>query len=116
MSSSEFRHLIYQLVRQIPAGQVATYGQLAVLSGHPHSARVVGYYLKTNPDIPATPCHRVVAADGSLTGYVAGGVDVKKQLLLSEGVVFQGNKVNLKISRWQTPPKSSIFNHAPEKS
>ncbi|HEX8923671.1 MAG TPA: MGMT family protein, partial [Patescibacteria group bacterium] len=62
----------------------------------PHAGRAVGLAMKTNPDIPHTPCHRVVAADGSLTGYSAGeGIPTKKAMLLHEGVSFRGNKVDL---------------------
>jgi len=96
-----FREQIYSLTRQIPKGKVATYGQLAALSGHPHAARAVGYFMKTNPDAPRTPCHRVVAADGSLTGYSAPrGLIAKKRLLLAEGVIFIGAKVDLARSFW----------------
>ena len=66
---SSFRDKIYQLARQIPKGKVATYGQLADLAGSPGAARAVGMCMKTNPDAPQTPCHRVVAADGKPVGY-----------------------------------------------
>lgn len=97
-----FRDTIYQLARQIPAGKVATYGQLAELAGSPGAARAVGMCMKTNPDAPHTPCHRVVASDGKLTGYSAKeGLKTKKQMLLDEGVKFTGNRVNLKASQWK---------------
>lgn len=96
-----FRDKIYELARQIPKGKVATYGQLAELAGSPGAARAVGMCMKTNPDAPHTPCHRVVAANGKLTGYSAGeGVKTKKQMLLDEGVKFTGDKVNLVASQW----------------
>ncbi|MBI5452911.1 MGMT family protein [Candidatus Gottesmanbacteria bacterium] len=80
---------------------VATYGQLAEMVGSPGAARAVGMCMKTNPDAPRTPCHRVVASDGKLTGYSAeGGVSKKKQMLLDEGVQFIDDKVNLKLSKW----------------
>ena len=69
---------LYELVREIPAGSVATYGQLARLLGRPNHARLVGRLLGRAPsDIP---CHRVVGTNGSLTGY-AGGIHKKGQLL-----------------------------------
>lgn len=96
-----FRDKIYQLARQIPKGKVATYGQLAELAGSPGAARAVGMCMKTNPDAPRTPCHRVVASDGKLTGYSAReGVKTKRQMLLNEGVKFSGDKVNLNLSLW----------------
>lgn len=103
MNQSEFRNKIYELTRQIPRGKVATYGQLADLTGHLRSARAVGSFMKTNPDAPRTPCHRVVAADGSLTGYAMGeGIVTKKSMLLAEGVVFKPNgKVDIAKSLWE---------------
>lgn len=96
-----FKEKVYQILREVPQGKVVTYGQLAALSGKPKAARAVGMFMKTNPDAPKTPCHRVVASDGSLTGYSGnGGIASKKRMLLSEGVSFIRNKVDLSISRW----------------
>src|SRR3989344_360284 len=90
---------VYELTRQIPKGKVATYGQLAKLAGSPRAARAVGMFMKTNPDAPRTPCHRVVAFDGTLTGYSAGnGIETKKEMLTAEGVRFKGNRVDLAVS------------------
>ena len=99
--ASAFTETIYQLARRIPKGKVATYGQLATLAGNPRAARAVGMAMRCNPDIPKTPCHRVVASDGSLTGYSAGqGVATKRKMLLGEGVSFKGTKVDLGRSGW----------------
>jgi O-6-methylguanine DNA methyltransferase len=97
-----FRELVYQLAKDIPEGKVATYGQLARLAGHPKAARAVGVFMKTNPYAPLVPCHRVVASDGSLTGYSAGqGIVTKKEMLTREKVSFIKDKVNLQISLWK---------------
>ncbi|MEK7510999.1 MAG: MGMT family protein [Patescibacteria group bacterium] len=99
---SAFTTKIYELARRIPKGKVATYGQLAALAGKPGAARAVGSAMRTNPDIPKTPCHRVVASDGSLTGYSAGqGIATKKKMLEAEGVKFKGAKVDLATSQWK---------------
>lgn len=101
MKSYSFKNKIYDLTRQIPRGKVATYGQLAQLCGYPGAARAVGGFMRTNPDAPETPCHRVVASDGSLTGYSgAGGIPGKKSMLLKEGVFFKRDKVDLSSSQW----------------
>ena len=98
---TSFKDKIYQLARQIPKGKVATYGQLAEMAGSPGAARAVGMCMKTNPDAPHTPCHRVVASNGKLTGYSAGeGIKTKKQMLMDEGVFFLGDRVNLLKSQW----------------
>ncbi|MCY4622545.1 MAG: methylated-DNA--[protein]-cysteine S-methyltransferase [bacterium] len=64
----------------IPPGEVRTYGQVAALAGNPKAARATGRALGANPIPVVLPCHRVVAADGSLHGY-AGGLDRKRLLL-----------------------------------
>jgi len=95
-----FRDKVYSLTRQIPIGKVATYGQLAREAGNPKAARAVGLFMKTNHDAPNTPCHRVVASDGSLTGYSGkNGIAGKKAMLLAEGVKFIGDRVDLKVSQ-----------------
>jgi alkylated DNA nucleotide flippase Atl1 len=59
--------------------------------------------MSTNPNIPQTPCHRVVASDGKLTGYSAKeGLKTKQEMLTEEGIRFVGNRVDLKTSLWQT--------------
>ncbi len=99
---TSFKERVYTITKQIPAGKVATYGQLAALVGSPRAARAIGMCMRTNPFAPIVPCHRVVAADGKLTGYSAKeGVKTKRQMLLAEGVSFIGDKVDLTISRWK---------------
>jgi O-6-methylguanine DNA methyltransferase len=101
-SGISFKEKIYKIACEIPQGKVATYGQLAELAGSPGAARAVGMCMKTNPDLTSVPCYRVVASDGSLTGYSAeGGVLTKREKLLHDGVKFKGNKVDLRQSQWQ---------------
>lgn len=96
-----FKEKVYVLTRKIPKGKVATYSQLARLAGKPKAARAVGGFMRTNPDAPHIPCHRVVASDGKLTGYSMGkGISTKKEMLRREGVQFVGDKVNLTVSLW----------------
>lgn len=93
---------VYEVVRQIPEGCVATYGQVAKLVGEPRKARFVGYALHSNPEPGVIPCHRVVFADGRICeGFAFGGAEVQRQLLEDEGVVFlDDNHVDLRESRW----------------
>lgn len=97
-----FREKVYEISKNIPKGKVATYGQIARLAGKPKAARAVGGFMRTNPYAPVVPCHRVVASDGSLTGFSAeGGIKKKKEMLISEGVEFKGDKVDLEKSKWK---------------
>jgi methylated-DNA-[protein]-cysteine S-methyltransferase len=72
---------------RIPYGLTTTYGALAAKVGHPRAARAVGTVMNRNPIPIVLPCHRVVGANGSLTGY-AGGLDRKLQLLQLEGAIL----------------------------
>jgi methylated-DNA-protein-cysteine methyltransferase related protein len=95
-----FKQRVYEITKQIPRGKVATYGQIATMLGDKTAARAVGLALSQNTDPENIPCHRVVAANGNLTGYAFGGVKKKKEILEKEGVVFSGEVVNLKFSQW----------------
>jgi O-6-methylguanine DNA methyltransferase len=98
-----FKQKVYEVTNKIPKGKVATYGQVAKLAGSPGAARAVGMCMKTNPNAPQTPCHRVVSSDGGLTGYSAGeGLSTKRQMLTKEGVVFKGERVDLALSQWKS--------------
>ena len=81
---------IYEVVKSIPKGKVATYGQVALIAGNPRWARVVGYALHVNPEPGIIPCHRVVNRDGRVApSFAFGGEGVQRQLLESEGIVFE---------------------------
>ena len=83
---------IYEVVKNIPEGRVATYGQVALLAGNPRWARVVGYALHVNPEPGIIPCHRVVNREGKVApGFAFGGEGIQRQLLESEGIVFEPN-------------------------
>ncbi len=83
---------IYEVVKNIPKGKVATYGQVALLAGNPRWARVVGYALHVNPHPGIIPCHRVVNREGRVApGFAFGGEGVQRQLLESEGIVFESD-------------------------
>ena len=93
---------IYEQVRKIPEGKVATYGQIAMLAGNPRWSRVVGYALHNIPKPGVIPCHRVVKKDGSLTpAFAFGGENVQRDLLLSEGVIFTDeHTVDMEKCQW----------------
>jgi O-6-methylguanine DNA methyltransferase len=99
---TNFAHTVSAVVASIPAGKVATYGQVAALAGRPLASRAVGMIMSKNTNTKAVPCHRVVGSTGALTGYAYGnGISTKKQRLQKEGVIFKGEKVNLTQSKWQ---------------
>jgi methylated-DNA-[protein]-cysteine S-methyltransferase len=82
-----FHDDVLRELARIPYGNTTTYGALAARAGHPKAARAVGTVMNRNPIPIVLPCHRVVGADGSLTGY-AGGLAVKRHLLELEGVLL----------------------------
>ncbi|PWC20843.1 methylated-DNA--[protein]-cysteine S-methyltransferase [Brenneria roseae subsp. roseae] len=81
---TEFQQQVWSQLRQIPAGQIMTYGTLAARLGRPTASRAVGMANGSNPVSIVVPCHRVIGANGALTGY-AGGVHRKQWLLTHEG-------------------------------
>lgn len=88
---------IYEAVKKIPRGKVATYGQVAELAGDKKMARAVGNALHKNPDPDTIPCYRVVNAKGELAGRFAfGGEDVQAKLLEADGIEVKDGKVDLK--------------------
>jgi O-6-methylguanine DNA methyltransferase len=87
----EFAARVLAVVRRIPPGRVATYGDVAALAGRPRAARAVGNLMRQchRPDVP---CHRVIAGGGRLGGY--GGQEIlKRALLIAEGVPFGGFRI-----------------------
>ena len=87
---------IYEAVKRIPKGHVATYGKIAEMAGEPRMARAVGNALHKNPDPEHIPCFRVVDAKGELAGAFAfGGQNVQAELLRADGVEVINGRVDL---------------------
>ena len=82
-----FNEEVLRELARVPYGVTTTYGALAAKVGRPNAARAVGTVMNRNPIPIVLPCHRVLGANGSLTGY-AGGLDVKLQLLQLEGAIL----------------------------
>ena len=92
---------IYEAVKRIPYGRVATYSQVAELAGDRKMARAVGNALHKNPDPDGIPCFRVVNAKGELAGAFAfGGAGVQAKLLAAEGVEVTNDRVDLSKYQW----------------
>ena len=96
--------LIYDVVKQIPYGQVATYGQVAAIAGNKRWARVVGYAMHANPDPDNIPCYRVVNKEGRVSdAFAFGGGNRQIQLLEAEGVGFVDGHVDMQKYQWERP-------------
>jgi methylated-DNA-protein-cysteine methyltransferase-like protein len=97
-----FNDKVFSMLREVPAGCVTTYGDLARAIGEPRKARFVGYALRNNPDPNVYPCHRVVFKDGAICeSYVFGGPGVQRKLLQDEGVPFvDDTHVDIARCRW----------------
>lgn len=96
---------IYAVVRQIPVGKVATYGQVAELAGLIGKPRVVGYALYKVAPEDEIPWQRVINAKGeiSTSAFRDGSDDLQRVILEEEGIEFEGNKIDLAKYRWQPP-------------
>jgi methylated-DNA-[protein]-cysteine S-methyltransferase len=100
LRGTTFQLKCWQALLDIPYGETRSYGDLARAIGHPNAFRAVGMSNNRNPVAIVVPCHRVIAADGSLCGY-GGGLDIKRLLL--------------DLERAQVPGAGGLFSCIPEK-
>ena len=92
---------IYEVVKQIPRGKVATYGQIAILAGDHRGARTVGWALHANPDPKHIPCYRVVNRFGRVSpAFVFGGENQQIRLLAEDGIPCADGCVDLAKYQW----------------
>ena len=86
-SGTNFQKKVWNEIKKIPKGRTTSYKQIAIAIGHPKAARAVANACGKNPNPIITPCHRVIASDGTIGGDSAeGGVNTKRALLAKEGV------------------------------
>lgn len=97
---------IYAVIREIPPGRVATYGQVAAVAGLPGHARQVGYALHSLPEGSDLPWHRVINARGEVSPRSEGGWEhFQRHLLEEEGVRFnEAGRIDLQRYRWEPSP------------
>ena len=98
-TATDFTRRVLAAVRRIPAGRVATYGDVAAVAGRPRAARAVGNIMRDcrSRDVP---CHRVVAAGGQLGGY-GGETALKRSLLQAEGITVRATRIrHFEVCRW----------------
>lgn len=96
-----FFEKVYETVKQIPAGKVSTYGDIARAAGNARMSRQVGWALHQNPQPGVIPCHRVIFSDGRLSyGFAFGGIEMQTALLQGEGVQVDDGKVDLEKYRY----------------
>lgn len=100
MAEQEFKQAVYEVVRQIPAGRVMTYGQVAAYCGSARAARIVGQIAMFGPD--DLPWQRVVYKDGRLAGAFPGGRSHQAALLEDEGVeILKDYRVDVDKLLWE---------------
>jgi methylated-DNA-[protein]-cysteine S-methyltransferase len=90
VAGTPFQRKVWTALTTIPAGTTTSYGKLAAQLGMPQAVRAVGHANGSNPVSVVVPCHRVIGANGSLTGY-GGGLSRKRWLLEHEGVVLKAS-------------------------
>lgn len=106
--NDDFRTAVYAMVKKVPKGKVATYGQIAALVGHPRHSRHVGFALSSLPARIKIPWHRIINSAGRISlrlrHWDSGSDDLQRILLESEGVTFSPDgKVSLRKFRWEGP-------------
>ena len=102
MKASSSKEIFWQVVSSVPAGYVATYGQIARIAGFPDHSRYVGAILKQLPKDTKLPWHRIINSKGGIA-FPEGSTGYKRQvaLLKREGVELTGNRVSLKVFQWK---------------
>jgi methylated-DNA-[protein]-cysteine S-methyltransferase len=106
MNDPTFTRRVLSVVRRIPPGRVATYGDVADAAGRPRAWRAVGNIMK-NCAAHDVPCHRVVAAGGRLGGY-GGNLELKRALLRAEGLQVSRSRIrDFRMVRWTRPASPS---------
>jgi len=100
IAAEGFFQKVYELVKLIPEGRVATYGQIAAALGDIRHARIVGWAMHVCPD--GVPWHRVVNAQGKLsTGHLHGDINLQRLLLEDEGITFDSDgRIDLNVYGW----------------
>ena len=107
LKKSEFTARVVAAVRKIPAGRVATYGDVAAMAGTPLASRAVGNIMRACPD-RTVPAHRVVAAGGKLGGY-GGDIHAKRARLIAEGVIVAGRTIrNFSAIRYSVRNRKTV--------
>lgn len=92
--ATNFQKSVWEALKRIPKGKVTTYGEIAKFIDKPRASRAVGSAVGKNPDVPETPCHRVVPKSGKIGNYSAvGGTEAKIKLLEGEGICVVGGRV-----------------------
>jgi methylated-DNA-[protein]-cysteine S-methyltransferase len=104
---TQFQRKVWAALQRIPAGETRSYGQLAVEIGEPKAMRAVGLANGQNPVAIVVPCHRVIGADGSLTGF-GGGLPRKRWLLRHEGAAFKENPKDVKKALAKQQPELAL--------
>lgn len=99
--TSTFREDVITVVKTIPEGQVATYGQIAALTGHPGAARQVGMILRGLKEYEDVPWQRVINAKGGVSTYKVGFGELQRALLEAEGITFKDDHCDLSRYQWQ---------------
>jgi methylated-DNA-protein-cysteine methyltransferase-like protein len=113
-----FTQRVIRIIKSIPFGKVATYGQIAHLAGNPRAARQVSWILASSSRKENLPWHRVINSQGMISLKPSAGYEEQKMLLLEEGVKFdKENKIDLKRFLWQAPfqpVKIDLMSHDPD--
>jgi methylated-DNA-protein-cysteine methyltransferase-like protein len=100
--SKSFHQRAIEIIRRIPKGKVATYGQIAAYAGSGRAARQVAYILHSSSGKENLPWHRVVNGKGGISLKSGSGYEIQKELLKKEGIIFkEDNCIDLKRFLWQ---------------
>ena len=98
---SEFSKHVIEIIKKIPAGKVATYGQIATLAGNNKAARQISRILHSSSGKYKLPWHRVINFHGKISLRIGDGFEMQKAILESEGILVKNGKIDLKKFQWE---------------
>ncbi len=100
--NSSFSQRVKDIIKKIPTGKVATYGQIATYAGNPRASRQVAWILHSSSQKDNLPWHRVINSKGRISLPHTGGYETQKGLLEKEGIIFDSNdKINFDLYLWE---------------
>ena len=115
MAVSEFTQKVMQQIHKIPAGKIATYKQIAELSGKPQASRGVSWILHSCSTAYKLPWHRVLNSQGKISfEKTSHNYRKQKKLLLGEGVIFDGEQLNMAKYQWKKKPAQAKSSSGPK--
>jgi methylated-DNA-protein-cysteine methyltransferase related protein len=102
MKEETFYLRAIKVIKKIPYGKVATYGQIALLAGNPRAARQISWILRSSSEKYSLPWHRIINRDGKISLRKSEGYELQETLLIKEGIIFENEVIDFAKFLWKS--------------